>query len=46
MEIGVVALFILITLGILFVEKTEVGSKFAEWGLKNLCGIDLNEMED
>lgn len=46
MEIGVAALFILITLGILFVEKTKVGSKFAEWGLKNLCGIDVNELED
>ncbi len=46
MEIGVLALFILIALGILFVEKTKVGNKFFEWCLKNLYGIDLDELED
>ena len=43
MEIGVLALFILISLGILFGEKTKVGSKFAKWGLKNLVGINIDE---
>lgn len=46
MEIGVLALFILITLGTCFVEKTKIGGKFTDWALKNLCGIDINELED
>ena len=43
MEIGALALFIIIALGITFVEKTKIGGKFANWGLKNLMGINIDE---
>ena len=46
MEIGVFGLLLIIGLGILWVEGTKTGSKFADWGLKNLCDIDINEVED
>lgn len=46
MEIGALVILTVIALGILWIESTKTGSKFAEWGLKNLCGIDLNEVED
>ena len=43
MEIGVLALLVIIALTVLFVEKTKFGGKFAEWGLKNLMGINIDE---
>lgn len=46
MEIGALAILIIISLVICWSEGTKTGRKFTEWGLKNLCGIDLNEMED
>ena len=46
MEIGVLALFVLITLSICFGEKTKIGGKFADWALKNLVGIDVDNLED
>ena len=45
MEIGILALFILTTLSICFVEKTRIGGKVADWALKNFCGIDTNNLE-
>ena len=46
MEIG--ALIILVIIGLLVVwgEKTKIGNKFSEWGLKNLMGINVDELED
>lgn len=46
MEIGALVILAVIALGILFVESTKTGSKFAEWGLKNLVGININELKD
>lgn len=46
MEIGVTFLLCIICLAVLFEEKTCIGAKFAKRCLKNLCDIDLNELED
>ena len=46
MEIGAFVLLVVIGLAIVIGEKTKVGSKFTEWALKNLIGIDTNELED
>lgn len=46
MEIGVLALLVIIGLGICWTEGTKTGRKFTEWGLKNLIGIDVDELED
>ena len=46
MEIGVTFSLCIICLTVLFEEKTYIGAKFVEWCLKNLCNIDLNELED
>ena len=46
MEIGVTFLLCIICLAVLFEEKTRIGAKFVEGCLKNLCNIDLNELED
>lgn len=43
MEIGAFVLLVIIGLAIVFGEKTEVGNKISEWGLKNLCDIDINK---
>lgn len=46
MEIGVTFLLCISCLAVLFEEKTHTGAKFAEWCIKNLCDIDINELED
>lgn len=46
MEIGVLAILIIISLSVLFAEKTSVGSKFTKWALKAFMDIDVNELED
>lgn len=46
MEIGALALLVIIGLAICWSEGTKTGRKFTEWSLKNLCDIDVNELED
>ena len=46
MEIGVLAILVIISLAVLFVEKTSVGTKFTEWALRTFMDIDVNELED
>jgi hypothetical protein len=46
MEIGVLAILIIISLSICWSEGTKIGRKFTEWALKNLIGIDTDELED
>jgi hypothetical protein len=46
MEIGASFIFIMISLGVIFVEKTKIGAKFAVWGLKTFFDTDINEMEE
>ena len=46
MEIGALAILVIISLSILFVEKTSVGSKFTKWALRTFMDIDVNELED
>lgn len=46
MEIGASFIFIVISLGVIFVEKTKIGAKFAVWGLKTFFDTDINEMEE
>ena len=45
MEIGAPIILIILALAVV-ASETKFGSKVAEWGLKNLCGIDLDEVED
>lgn len=46
MEIGALAILIIISLAICWAEGTKTGRRFMEWALKNLIGIDVNELED
>lgn len=46
MEIGVLFLFILIALFILFGEGTKVGAKFFSWFGNKFFDIDLEQLED
>ena len=46
MEIGALVILTVISLAIVFGESTKTGRKVTEWGLKTLCGIDINEVED
>ena len=46
MEIGILAILIIISLAICWSEGTKTGRKFTEWALKNFIGIDVNELED
>lgn len=46
MEIGAGAIIILIGLGVLWVECTKTGERFINWFGKNLCDIDVNDLED
>lgn len=46
MEIGALVIFGIIAVSIIIGEKTKVGNKFSEWGLKNLIGINVDELED
>lgn len=45
MEIGIVFLFILISLGIIFGE-TKIGTKFTKWGLKRLMNINIDDYKN
>lgn len=46
MEIGALVILIIISLSICWSESTKMGRKLTEWTLKNLIGIDVNELED
>ena len=46
MEIGALAILVIISLSVLFAEKTSVGTKFTNWALRTFVDIDVNELED
>ena len=46
MEIGALALLVIISLAICWSEGTKTGRKFTEWALKTFVDIDVNELED
>jgi hypothetical protein len=46
MEIGALVILTIIGLGVCWSEGTKTGRKFTEWALKNLIGIDVNDLED
>ena len=46
MEIGALALLVIISLAVCWSEGTKTGRKFTEWALKTFTDININDLED